>query len=190
MPLKGFVPPVSGSKVEPGTMGPKAYDLLIKAKYDPEEGKTLGELPQKVTGDKVHCLNKTQKMLQQKGYAIRSPSTGLGYVPKSPLQVLIKQMKNCHTSVVEESSTEGQKENKLKAGRGHAEQGTFPAQQACRSPHPWEVIKERFISTFLCISVRQDRETGHLVYEFSNIRSRHEYSLKKIEESEIQRYVH
>ncbi|GAA0150930.1 hypothetical protein LIER_09762 [Lithospermum erythrorhizon] len=69
-PLKGFMPPGNGSKVEHGTMGPKAYDLLVEAGYDPKEAKTLGESPQEVTGDKVHGLNETQKMLQQKGNAI------------------------------------------------------------------------------------------------------------------------
>ncbi|GAA0166579.1 hypothetical protein LIER_21703 [Lithospermum erythrorhizon] len=62
-PLKGFVPPASGSKDEHGTMGPKAYDLLVKAGYDPKEGKTLGELPPEVMDDKVHGLNETHKML-------------------------------------------------------------------------------------------------------------------------------
>ncbi|GAA0144320.1 hypothetical protein LIER_04802 [Lithospermum erythrorhizon] len=50
-PLNGFVAPASGSKIEHGTMGPKAYDLLVKAGYDPKEGKTLGELPPEVTSN-------------------------------------------------------------------------------------------------------------------------------------------
>ncbi|GAA0173347.1 hypothetical protein LIER_41510 [Lithospermum erythrorhizon] len=41
--LEGFVAPVSGSEVEHGTMGPKAYALLVKAGYDSKEGKTLGK---------------------------------------------------------------------------------------------------------------------------------------------------
>ncbi|GAA0147060.1 hypothetical protein LIER_06855 [Lithospermum erythrorhizon] len=186
------------NKVEYGTMGPRAYDLLVKPGYDPEEGKTLGELPPKVTGDKVHGLNKTQKVLQQKGHSIKSPSTGLGYVPKSPLRVLIKRVNNCHISVVEESSTEGQKANKQKSvflrlgekvkshnpiqrrsvfdklgkptsnlikerseeeessascfnieegNGGMPERATFLAEQAHRGPHPWEVMKERFMAT-------------------------------------------
>ncbi|GAA0171379.1 hypothetical protein LIER_25423 [Lithospermum erythrorhizon] len=54
-------------------------------------------------------------MLQQKGHAFRSPLTGLGYIPKTPLRVLIKRVNNCHISVVEESSTEDRKMNKRKS---------------------------------------------------------------------------
>ncbi|GAA0164536.1 hypothetical protein LIER_20143 [Lithospermum erythrorhizon] len=111
-PPKGFVPPTSGPKVEYGTIGPKAYDRLVMAGYDPKERKTLGEFPPEVTGDKGHSLNETQKMLQQTGHAIKSPSAGLGYIPKSPIRVLIKRVNNYHISVVEKYSTEDRKTNK------------------------------------------------------------------------------
>ncbi|GAA0153767.1 hypothetical protein LIER_11929 [Lithospermum erythrorhizon] len=50
--LKGFVVPVNGQKVEHGTLRPKAYDLLVKAGYDPTEDKSMGQFPPEVTGDK------------------------------------------------------------------------------------------------------------------------------------------
>ncbi|GAA0156376.1 hypothetical protein LIER_13889 [Lithospermum erythrorhizon] len=41
-PLKGFVTPQEGPKIEHDTMGPKAYDLLLKAEYDPIKDKAMG----------------------------------------------------------------------------------------------------------------------------------------------------
>ncbi|GAA0166490.1 hypothetical protein LIER_21632 [Lithospermum erythrorhizon] len=46
--LQGFVTPVQGPKIEHGTMSPKAYDLLVKAGYDPTEDTAIGKLPPKV----------------------------------------------------------------------------------------------------------------------------------------------
>ncbi|GAA0138456.1 hypothetical protein LIER_00203 [Lithospermum erythrorhizon] len=48
-PLKGFVTPRKGPKIEHGTMGPKAYDLLLKAGYDPAKDKVMGQLPPEAT---------------------------------------------------------------------------------------------------------------------------------------------
>ncbi|GAA0168977.1 hypothetical protein LIER_23559 [Lithospermum erythrorhizon] len=71
-------------------------------------------------------------MLQQKGHPIKSPSTRLRYVPMSPLWALIKQVNNNHMSVVDESSTEGQKANKRKLvflRLGARTKGHYPVQR-------------------------------------------------------------
>ncbi|GAA0174420.1 hypothetical protein LIER_27813 [Lithospermum erythrorhizon] len=44
-PLKDFVTPKKGPKIEHGTMGPKAYYLLLKPGYDPIMDKVMGQLP-------------------------------------------------------------------------------------------------------------------------------------------------
>ncbi|GAA0155095.1 hypothetical protein LIER_12908 [Lithospermum erythrorhizon] len=91
-PLNGFVALVNGQKVEHATMRQKTYDILVKAGYDPTEDKSMGQFPHEVTGDKVHGLKETQKMLQRKGYVVGSPSAGLGYTPQPPLRILIKRV--------------------------------------------------------------------------------------------------
>ncbi|GAA0172014.1 hypothetical protein LIER_25924 [Lithospermum erythrorhizon] len=42
LPLKGCVTPQEGPKTEHDTMNPKAYDLLLKAGYDPTKDKAIG----------------------------------------------------------------------------------------------------------------------------------------------------
>ncbi|GAA0175801.1 hypothetical protein LIER_41978 [Lithospermum erythrorhizon] len=86
-PLKGFVPPASGPKVEHGTMEPKAYDHLVKAGYDPKKGKTLGKLSQEVASDKGHNLNKIQEVppwrrSHKKGVSVKPNDT-----PTFPLRI-------------------------------------------------------------------------------------------------------
>ncbi|GAA0139575.1 hypothetical protein LIER_01092 [Lithospermum erythrorhizon] len=86
--LKGFVTPVQGPKIEHGTMNPKAYNLLVKAGYDPTKDAAMGKSTLEV---KTHGLNKTQEKLQRKGYSIKSLTAGLGHTPKPPLRILVKR---------------------------------------------------------------------------------------------------
>ncbi|GAA0161203.1 hypothetical protein LIER_17570 [Lithospermum erythrorhizon] len=62
---------------------------------------------------------------------------------------------------------------------GILNRATFLAEQARRGPHPWKVKRERFMSTFPCISVRKDKETRLLVHELKDGLSKHEYSLEE-----------
>ncbi|GAA0154131.1 hypothetical protein LIER_37805 [Lithospermum erythrorhizon] len=81
--LKGFVTPVH----------PKAYDLLVKADYDPTKDAPMGKSTPEV---KTHGLNETQEKLQHKGYSIKSPTAGLGCTLKPPLRIMIKRLANYH----------------------------------------------------------------------------------------------
>ncbi|GAA0153191.1 hypothetical protein LIER_11493 [Lithospermum erythrorhizon] len=93
-PLKGFMTPKEGPKIEHGTMGPKAYDLLLKASYDPAKDKATGQPPPEVKNSKIHGLNDTQNMMRKKGWSVKNSTTGLGYTPKPPLRLLINRPKN------------------------------------------------------------------------------------------------
>ncbi|KAL0332959.1 UNVERIFIED_CONTAM: Transposon Tf2-11 polyprotein [Sesamum calycinum] len=71
--LKGFVP--STQEEEGGHLAlatdekgfdPKAFKLLIKVGYNPNEKLNLGRLPLEATGKKLHGLNATQIMLKEK----------------------------------------------------------------------------------------------------------------------------
>ncbi|GAA0159145.1 hypothetical protein LIER_15994 [Lithospermum erythrorhizon] len=93
-PLNGFVTPKKGPKIEDEIMGPKAYDLLLKAGYDPAKDKAMGQLPLEVTNNKIHGLNDTQNMMRQKGWAVKNSTRGLGYKPKPPLCLLINRPNN------------------------------------------------------------------------------------------------
>ncbi|GAA0181216.1 hypothetical protein LIER_30217 [Lithospermum erythrorhizon] len=67
-----------------GTMNPKAYDLLVKAGYDPTKDATVGKATPEF---KKSGLNETQKKLQRRGYTIKSSTAGLGYSSNSVLEV-------------------------------------------------------------------------------------------------------
>ncbi|GAA0154979.1 hypothetical protein LIER_12811 [Lithospermum erythrorhizon] len=95
-PLKGFVTPQEGPKIKHDTMGPKAYDLLLKADNDPIRDKAKGQVPPEVTSNKVYGLKDTQNMMRKKGWPIKNPTTGLGYTSKPPLCLLIKKVMNHH----------------------------------------------------------------------------------------------
>ncbi|GAA0163119.1 hypothetical protein LIER_39527 [Lithospermum erythrorhizon] len=97
--LKGFMTPVQGSKIEHGTMNPKAYDLLVKAGYDPMKDATMSRSTPEV---KVHGLNETQEKLQRKFYSIKSSTAGLEYISKPPLRVMIKRVANYHITEVDQ----------------------------------------------------------------------------------------
>ncbi|KAL0282670.1 UNVERIFIED_CONTAM: hypothetical protein Sangu_2938400 [Sesamum angustifolium] len=76
-PLKGFVTSTQEEEggqealaIDEKEFDPKAFKLLIKTRYDPKEKLSLGKLPPKATGKKLHGLNVTQIMLKEKGRAI------------------------------------------------------------------------------------------------------------------------
>ncbi|GAA0162580.1 hypothetical protein LIER_18642 [Lithospermum erythrorhizon] len=77
-------------------MSPKAYDLLLKAGYDPIKDKVIGQLPPEVTGDKAYGMNDTQKMVRQKGWPIKNSTKGLGYTSKPLLRLLVNRPANHH----------------------------------------------------------------------------------------------
>ncbi|GAA0145399.1 hypothetical protein LIER_42857 [Lithospermum erythrorhizon] len=89
--LKGFVTPQEGPKMEHGIMDTKGYDLLLNVGYDPTKEKAIGQLSPEITCDKVHELNDIQRMIRQKGWSIKNPTTGLGYTSKPLLRILIKR---------------------------------------------------------------------------------------------------
>ena len=72
---------------------PKTYKLLAKARYDFTSSSRLGELSSETTGEKMHCLNETQKKLKQQGYAVKPSSASLRFVPFEPIKILVKTKK-------------------------------------------------------------------------------------------------
>ncbi|GAA0183014.1 hypothetical protein LIER_30505 [Lithospermum erythrorhizon] len=116
-PLEGFVAPVDGQAIEHGEVetlpkyamvGSKSYDLLVKAGYDPKNDESMGKLPPELTGEKVHGLNETQKMLKDRGYDIKSSHTGLAFALPPPVRIAIKRANNNYIS--EEEDFEGRDE--------------------------------------------------------------------------------
>nr|XP_027067664.1 uncharacterized protein LOC113693306 [Coffea arabica] len=98
--LQGFVRPKEEPTVEHYSLptnrtqegfDPNAYRFLAKAGYNPNEKNTLGKLPPEVTGERIHGLTPTQKMLKERGYNVESSSMGLGYQPPSPVRIMIKR---------------------------------------------------------------------------------------------------
>ncbi|GAA0143346.1 hypothetical protein LIER_35728 [Lithospermum erythrorhizon] len=103
--LKGLTLPLMHSEKVTSTrsLNPKTYDILVKASYDATKDVVMGKLPLEVTDRKVHGPNETQKkMLQRKGYAIKSSTTGLGYTPKPSMHVLIERVTNYHIAKANE----------------------------------------------------------------------------------------
>ncbi|GAA0159754.1 hypothetical protein LIER_16460 [Lithospermum erythrorhizon] len=88
LPLKGFLTPQERPKAEYGSMDSKAYDLLLKADYDPSKDKAMRQLSPEVIGDKVHGMNNTQRMIRQKGWSFKNPTMGLEFTSKPPLCIL------------------------------------------------------------------------------------------------------
>ncbi|KAH7846488.1 hypothetical protein Vadar_014552 [Vaccinium darrowii] len=112
-PLKGFVratnSPMVGDDNLPSqrTNGfdPNAYKLLAKAGHNSKDSTTLGKLLPEVTGDKVHGLNSTQKMLKQHGYAVKDSKVGLGYTAPTPARIFIRRSSNNHITAEEVDSS-------------------------------------------------------------------------------------
>ncbi|KAL0295177.1 UNVERIFIED_CONTAM: hypothetical protein Sangu_2512700 [Sesamum angustifolium] len=96
--LKGFV--LSTQEEERGHVvlaidekgfDPKAFKLLIKAGYDPEEKLNLGRLSPETTGKKLHGLNATQIILKEKGHVIQDSRVGLGFTPPKFIRIAIRE---------------------------------------------------------------------------------------------------
>ncbi|KAL0449509.1 UNVERIFIED_CONTAM: hypothetical protein Slati_1507300 [Sesamum latifolium] len=120
-PLKGFVRPTQGPEEEHGETSnlqtakgfdPKAYKLLVKAGYNPQDRDTLGKLSPEADGEQVHGLNATQKMLREKGHSVQSSRSGLGFTPHNPIRIAIKRASTNYTAEEEYSSTNDDKEKK------------------------------------------------------------------------------
>ncbi|KAL0454264.1 UNVERIFIED_CONTAM: hypothetical protein Slati_0765600 [Sesamum latifolium] len=121
-PLKGFIRPTQGPKEEHRETSnlqtakgfdPKAYKLLVKAGYNPQDRDTLGKLSQEADGEQVHGLNATQKMLREKGHSVQSSRSGLGFTPHNPVWIAIKRASTNYTAEKEYSSTNDNKGKKV-----------------------------------------------------------------------------
>ncbi|KAL0437808.1 UNVERIFIED_CONTAM: hypothetical protein Sradi_0488700 [Sesamum radiatum] len=71
---------------------PKAFNLLVKAGYNPKEKLSLRKLPPKATGKRLHGLNATQIMLKEKGHAIQDSRVSLGFTPPKPVRIAIRRV--------------------------------------------------------------------------------------------------
>ncbi|GAA0172621.1 hypothetical protein LIER_26415 [Lithospermum erythrorhizon] len=56
----------------------------------------MGQLPLKVTSNKVHGFNDTQNMMRKKGWTVKNSTTGLGYSSKLTLCLLINRPTDKH----------------------------------------------------------------------------------------------
>ncbi|XP_073120557.1 uncharacterized protein [Henckelia pumila] len=101
----GFVRPTQGAEVEHGEYSelqnakgfdPKAYKLLIKAGYNPNENLTLGKLPSGIS-------NK-QAALQENARTVQKTRLGLGFIPQSPIRIAIKRVSLNYIAEYEYSS--------------------------------------------------------------------------------------
>ncbi|CAL9011784.1 unnamed protein product [Prunus brigantina] len=70
---------------------PNAYKLMLKAGYDFGLFPSLGEPNPYITGERTHCLTKTQKKLKEQGYVIDSARAGLGFTPITPIKFSIRR---------------------------------------------------------------------------------------------------
>ncbi|KAH6831489.1 hypothetical protein C2S53_010419 [Perilla frutescens var. hirtella] len=113
-PLKGFIRPTQGGATEHGEsvnsnatqhFGPKAFKLLVKAGYSPQES-PVTESRSKVVDQQNYGLNATQKMLKKNGHVVPSTKAGLGLVPQSPVCITIKRATTNHVFEGEFLSTE------------------------------------------------------------------------------------
>ncbi|KAH7845098.1 hypothetical protein Vadar_018721 [Vaccinium darrowii] len=84
---------------------PNAYKLLAKAGHSPKDSTTLRKLLPELTGEKVHGLNSTQKMLMRQGYAVKDSKVGLGYTARTPACIFIKRSSNNHITAEEVDSS-------------------------------------------------------------------------------------
>ncbi|PIM99216.1 hypothetical protein CDL12_28292 [Handroanthus impetiginosus] len=113
-PLKGFVRPVEGAKVEhgeflnlqgEGCFDPKAYKLLLKAGYNPQECPSLEKFPPEATREQTDGLKATQSVLRENGHAVPNAKVGLGFVQRNPIRIAIKRASTNHIVEEEFSST-------------------------------------------------------------------------------------
>ncbi|KAH7840428.1 hypothetical protein Vadar_016753 [Vaccinium darrowii] len=135
-PLKGFVratnSPMVGDDNLPSqrTNGfdPNAYKLLAKAGHNSKDSTTLGKLLPEVTGEKVHGLNFTQKMLKQHGYVVKDSKVGLGYTAPTPARIFIRRLAP-PSEVVSPSNTRKSIQSRL----GQPNESSTAKENSCRS---------------------------------------------------------
>ncbi|KAL0340287.1 UNVERIFIED_CONTAM: hypothetical protein Sradi_4545500 [Sesamum radiatum] len=120
-PLKGFVPSTQEEEgghealaIDEKGFDPKAFKLLIKARYDPKEKLNLGKLPPEATDKKLHGLNATQIMLKEKGHAIQDSRVGLGFTPPKPVRITIKKVNSNYISEGFSSTEDHKREENLR----------------------------------------------------------------------------
>ncbi|KAH0726424.1 hypothetical protein KY290_002236 [Solanum tuberosum] len=66
--------------------------------YDFSNPAKLGELRDKVTGEKIHGLTNSQMKLRKKGYHVATPKFGLGFSLPEPLRISSKKGKEITSS--------------------------------------------------------------------------------------------
>ncbi|GAA0170613.1 hypothetical protein LIER_24837 [Lithospermum erythrorhizon] len=112
-PLAEFFIPVDGETTEHieveilpknKMLGSKSYDLLVKAGSDPKNEHSIGTIPPELTDEKAHGLNETQKMLNDRVYAIKSLHTMVEYTLPPPVRIAIKRANNNYISEEEDVS--------------------------------------------------------------------------------------
>ncbi|KAL0301511.1 UNVERIFIED_CONTAM: hypothetical protein Sradi_6427900 [Sesamum radiatum] len=120
-PLKGFVPPTQEEEgghealaIDEKGFDPKAFKLLIKVGYDPEEKLNLEKLPPEATDKKLHRLNATQIMLKEKGHAIQDSRVRLSFTPPKPIRITIKRVNSNYISEGFSSTEDHKREENLR----------------------------------------------------------------------------
>ncbi|KAK4380936.1 hypothetical protein Sango_3016400 [Sesamum angolense] len=120
-PLKGFVPSTQEEEgghealaIDEKGFNPKAFELLIKARYNPKEKLSLGKLPPEATGKKLHGLNVTQIMLKEKGHAIQDSRVCLGFTPPKPVPIATKRVNRNYVFEGFSSTEDHKKEGNLR----------------------------------------------------------------------------
>ncbi|XP_060194995.1 uncharacterized protein LOC132624194 [Lycium barbarum] len=88
---------------------PNAYKLLAKAGYNPNEPSKLGKFLPEAVGKGSHGLNPTQRMMIEKGYAVKQSHEGLGYKQPSPVRISIRRASNNYITTKEESTASNQR---------------------------------------------------------------------------------
>ncbi|GAA0158714.1 hypothetical protein LIER_15663 [Lithospermum erythrorhizon] len=110
--LKEFVASSESSHTNQGDTvfeASKSFKLLVKAGYDPNEVGSMRKLPLEVTGEKVHGLNETQKILKGQRYSIKNSQAVLGYAPPIQVQISIRRVNNPYISEDEYSPSNEKK---------------------------------------------------------------------------------
>ncbi|KAL0381973.1 UNVERIFIED_CONTAM: hypothetical protein Scaly_0484600 [Sesamum calycinum] len=104
-PLKGFVTSTQEDEgrhealaIDENGFYPKAFKLLIKARYNPKEKLSLGKLPPEATDKRLHRLNAVRMMLKEKAHAIQDSRIGLDFTPPKLVRIAIKSIKNNYVS--------------------------------------------------------------------------------------------
>ncbi|PIN01384.1 hypothetical protein CDL12_26105 [Handroanthus impetiginosus] len=93
-PIEGF-----------GCFDPKAYKLLFKAGYNPQELLSLKKYSPKAARNQVGKFNATQSMLKRNERAIRNTKMGFEFVQRNPIRIAIKRASTNHIVKKEVSST-------------------------------------------------------------------------------------